>query len=216
MLAITADVHEEASGVPRLLEQLGACVVRRQLEFGDYIVGAETVVERKSTLDLHTTIAAGRFWPQMGRLRAAASWPYLVIEGQRLWQGPIAADALRGLCLAASDLGIAVLRTDDADDTASWLHRLASRRQAGATRNRPGYAQRPKRSSRVAPAEQALASAPGVSVATARSLLQRFGSLKRVLDADLAEWQTVPGVGVRRASALAAMIHDVWTDDKVN
>jgi DNA excision repair protein ERCC-4 len=113
MLVVTTDVHEEMAGVPFLLEQLGVLVERRRLTFGDYVVGPETVVERKSTLDLHKTIAAGRFWPQMGRLRDAGRSPYLIVEGSRPWQGPVGADAVRGLLLATFDLGIAVLRTDD-------------------------------------------------------------------------------------------------------
>jgi ERCC4-type nuclease len=215
MLVITADVDEEASGVPFLLEQLGAHVERRRLRFGDYVVGPETVVERKSALDLHKTIAAGRLWPQMGRLRRAGRWPYLIIEGGRLWQGPVGADAVRGLCLAVSDLGIAVLRTDDAHDTARWLYRLAVRRQEGAIRDRPAYSQRPRRT-QIAPAEQALAAAPGVSVKTARTILRHFGSLENVLLAHPDEWKAVPGVGPRRATALAAMIRDRWPTDEAS
>jgi DNA excision repair protein ERCC-4 len=216
MLVITADVDEEASGVPFLLEQLGAHVERRRLRFGDYVVGPETVVERKSALDLHKTIAAGRLWPQMGRLRRAGRWPYLIIEGGRLWQGPVGADAVRGLCLAVSDLGIAVLRTDDADDTARWLYRLAVRRGEGAIRDRPAYAQRPQRPARITPAEQALAAAPGVSVTTARAILRHFGSLEDVVLANPDQWKAVPGVGPRRATALAAMIRDRWPTDEAS
>ena len=167
-------------------------------------------MERKSALDLHKTIAAGRFWAQMGRLRDAGRSPHLVVEGNRLWQGPIDADAVRGLLLATSDLGIAVLRTDDVYDTARWIYRLIVRRQEGSARDRPRYAQRPQRSRQDPPAEAALAAAPGISTITARDLLSRFGSLQKVVLADPSEWQEVAGIGPSRAAGLASMIQDEW------
>jgi ERCC4-type nuclease len=210
MLVVTADVREESSEVPFLLETFGVRVERRRLRFGDYVCGPETVVERKTALDLHKTLSAGRLWPQLGRLRDAGRSPYLIVEGRRLFQGPINADGIRGACLAASDLGIAVLLTEDVYDTARWIYHLTLRRQEGATRDRPAYAQRPKRQRHIAPAEQALAAAPGVSTAAARALLGHFGSLKRIVLADPTEWQEAPGIGPIRASALTSMIHDEW------
>jgi ERCC4-type nuclease len=210
MLVVAADVREERSGVPFQLERLGVVVERRRLPIGDYIVGPETIVERKSAIDLHQTILSGRFWRQMSQLRDSASSPYLIIEGGRLWQGPVSATSVRGLCLAASDLGIAVLRTDDAYDTAGWISRLAARRRDGAIRDRPIYAQRPRRSRADSSAEQALAAAPGVSVTSARALLGRFGSLRNVVLATPEQLQEVTGVGHKRAEALTSMIHDPW------
>jgi ERCC4-type nuclease len=48
-----------------MLEALGARVEVRALTRGDYVVGPETVFERKTVFDLHASIAAGRFWQQM-------------------------------------------------------------------------------------------------------------------------------------------------------
>src|SRR5947207_1993923 len=120
-----------------------------------------------------------------------ATWPYLLIEGRDLADGPLTYESVRGIWLTVSDLGIVVLRSDDAEDTASWLMRLATRRQDPKSRDRPPYAQRFGRA-RPDPAEAALAAAPGVSIRTARALLQRFRSLAGVLAAEPAEWQSIP------------------------
>lgn len=216
VLVITADVREERARVPLLLEQFGVTVTRTLLPAGDYICGPGTVVERKSVDDLHKTITAGRFWSQMGRIREAGRSPCLIIEGERLMRGPVGADSIRGACLAAADLGIAVIRTDDVYDSARWLLRLAQRRQEGRLRDRPLYAQRPRRS-RVAPSsEVALAAAPGISVATARALLAHFGSLRKIVLASEDALMAVPGVGRKRALALRSMIHAEWTPDHLN
>jgi len=104
VLVITADVHERASGVPQMLEALGARVEVRALTRGDYVAGPETVVERKTVADLHISIAAGRFWHQMRRIRTAGRWPYLLIEGSSVFRGGVPPNGIRGLCLAVSDL----------------------------------------------------------------------------------------------------------------
>ena len=123
----------------------------------------------------------------------------------------IDADAIRGACLAAMDLGIIVLRTDDASDTARWLYRLAVRRQERQVRDRPVYAQRPRRPRRDPLAEAALSTVPGISVVVARSLLARFGSLANLAAADPESWMGVAGVGPGRAAALRSLIHDQWS-----
>lgn len=209
VMVVTADVHEIPSGVPRRLEQLGVRVLRKRLPTGDYIVGGGAVVERKSVLDLQNSLLKGRFWTQIGRLRRVATWSYLLVEGESLAQGPVEAEALRGLWLAVLDLGVIVLRADDSEETALWLRRLAIRRQRPSNRDRPRYAQRFERL-RPQPSEAALAAAPGISVKTVRSLLEHFGSLHRVINAYPDDWQSVPGVGPHRSEALRHLVHDEW------
>jgi ERCC4-type nuclease len=209
VVVITADLHERASNVPSLLEGLGAHVEIRALSRGDYVVGPGTVVERKTIRDLHLSIMNGRFWRQMAKIRAAGTSPYLVIEGVSVFAGPVRNNGVRGACLAVSDLGIAIIRTQDAHDTAAWLYRLAVRRQEDLLRVQPRYLRRPQ-SAGISPSEAALAAAPEVSVITARNVLGAFGSLRAVSEASLDELQTVPGVGIKRATAIAALIHDPW------
>ncbi len=207
-IAIVADIHERASGLPDALTRLGAVVEVASLPAGDYAVGGKTIVERKSVLDLHGAILKGRFWPQLGKLRAECTFPYLLVEGRELDRGPLHPNAIRGACLTAMELGIALLRTEDRNDSARWLHRLAVRCQRVAhSPDRPAYAQRPKVSPGVSAAEAALAVVPGVSVACARALLARFGSVNAVLQATVDQLVTVPGIGAARARALEQTFH---------
>lgn len=210
MLEIVADVHERDSGMPSALERLGARVTIRSLTQGDYVVGPGSVIERKTTVDLHLTILRGRLWNQMYKLRAT-SRPFLLVEGP-LWlsSGGLPRDAVRGVLLTVADLGIRVIRTEDVGDSAAWMLRLAKRSLRMPARERPVYAQRPKRHLRVSPAEQALAAVPGVSTVTARALLTQFGSLHAVVTATTEEHEAVAGVGSIRAEALRSMIHNPW------
>jgi DNA excision repair protein ERCC-4 len=193
------------------MEELGAQVEIRALTRGDYVVGPGTVVERKTVRDLHLSIMSGRFWHQMRKIRRAGTSPYLVIEGPSMFAGRVRNDGIRGACLAVCDLGIAIIHTQDAGDTAAWLYRLAVRRQEGSLRARPRHAHR-ARSIGITPGEAALAAAPEVSVITARKVLAAFGSLRQVCEASVDELQTVPGVGIKRATAISALIHERWID----
>jgi DNA excision repair protein ERCC-4/Fanconi anemia group M protein len=166
-------------------------------------------VERKTVYDLHLSIMNGRFWHQMRKIRSAGNSPCLVIEGVSVFAGPVRNNGIRGACLAVSDFGIAIICTQDAHDTAAWLHRLAIRRREGPPPARPLHAYRP-RSPRISPGEAALAAAPDVSVVTARKVLATFGSLRQVCEASVDDLQSVPGVGIKRATAIVALIHNPW------
>jgi len=171
------------------MEELGAQVEIRALTRGDYVVGPGTVVERKTVYDLHLSIMNGRFWHQMHKIGRAGTSPHPVVEGPSVFAGRVRNDGIRGVCLAVSDLGIAIIHSQDARDTAA-----ANR----------------ARSASISPGEAALAAAPDVSVITARRVLATFGSLRQVCEASVDDLQTVPGVGIKRATAIAALIHDPW------
>jgi ERCC4-type nuclease len=212
VVVVVADVREIPSRLPRRLEEIGVEVVRRRLPVGDYIVGPGAVVERKTVFDFHQSLVEGRLWKQLGQLRNVA-WPYLLIEGADFAAGPIGSNSLKGVWLAASDLGVVVLRSKNRLESSEWLHQLAARRQQPTHRDRPTYAQRFGRAPRPHPAEAALAAAPSISVKTARSLLGHFGSLYNVITASPAEWQSVPGVGPHRSQTLRQMVHSQWHPD---
>ena len=142
---IIVDVHERQSGIAETLSELGAEIEVAPLPAGDYAVGADTLVERKRVLDLHAAILEGRLWPQLGTLRAACAFPYLLVEGTDIDRGPLHANAIRGACLAVIDLGIALLRTGYQRDSALWIHRLAVRcQELEPAAERRAYAQRPR------------------------------------------------------------------------
>src|SRR5712691_1151631 len=200
---VVVDVHEAKSGIAEMLAEFGASVERASLPAGDYAVGAETLIERKRVLDLHAAVLKGRLWPQLGKLRAACAFPYLLLEGSDIDRGPLHHNAVRGVCLAVIDQGIALLRSGYQRDSALWIHRLAVRcQQLEPAAERPAYAQRPRPKPGDEAAEALLASVPGISTSSARALLERFGSVAAVVTADRADWLAVPGIGPERARAL--------------
>ena len=200
---IIVDVHERQSGIAETLRELGAEVEIAALPAGDYAVGADTLVERKRVLDLRAAVLKGRLWPQLGKLRGACAFPYLLVEGTDIDRGPLHHNAVRGACLAVIDQGIALLRSGYQRDSALWIHRLAVRcQQVEPAAERPAYAQRPRPKPGDETAEAMLAAVPGISTASVRALLERFGSVAGVIAADPEKWLDVPGIGPERARAL--------------
>ncbi len=200
---IVVDVHERQSGIADTLRELGAEVEIASLPAGDYAVGADTLVERKRVLDLHAAVLKGRLWPQLGKLRAACAYPYLLVEGTDIDRGPLHHNAVRGACLAVIDQGIALLRSGYQRDSALWIYRLAVRcQEVEPAAERPAYAQRPRPKPGEETAEALLAAVPGISTGSARALLERFGSVADVVAAGPDDWITVPGIGPERVRAL--------------
>jgi ERCC4-type nuclease len=200
-LVITADVFEDGSGIPARLQQLGAQVVVEPLPAGDYRIHGGVLVERKTVADLHGSLARGRLWSQVGRVRDTAALPFLFVEGEELDRGPRHPNAIRGCLLAVADLGVAVVRSRDPDDTALWLHRLAVRQA-----RRRSSARASQRQLQPPPGVTVLSGVPGISDATARALLERFGTVERLLAAGPERWADVDGIGPVRAHALAAAL----------
>lgn len=195
VVSVVVDVHEPR-GITDELNSLRAQAQVERLAVGDYATG-EALIERKTVRDLHLTLAAGRLWGQLGGIRAAAPKPFLLVEGPSLDAGPVSPAAIRGALLAASENGVAVVRSESAADSALWIYRIACR-SARRARDRPLYAQRPK----PATAEAVLAAIPHVSTRTARSLLAHFGTVAEVVQATDDELKDVCGVGPIRAHAI--------------
>ncbi len=200
---IHVDVHEPDEGVAPALRELGVEVVRRHLTAGDFDLGSGILVERKTVPDLHLSLQRGRLWPQIGNVRRTARLPYLLIEGRELdLPGGVRPESIRGACLAVIGQGVPILRSNDAADSARWLCLLARRGTTrGLRRDRPAYAQRLKGPEALA-REAMLAAVPGISVETARALLNWFGSVAAVINAGEDALREVPGVGLARAGAL--------------
>lgn len=183
----------------------------RSLRAGDYQVGHGTLVERKQVLDLHSSLAEGRFWAQLGRLREAGRWAYLLVEGPDLEAGPLSGSSVRGACLAVMEQRIRLIRAFDRDESALWLYRLAIRCQRPRRKiDRPAYSQVPKAVTSEQAAERVLAAVPGISTVLARALLARFGSIDAVVAATPEEWQKVRGIGAHRATQLHDTVSARW------
>lgn len=194
------DIFESESGIAERLRAMSVPVAVRPLPAGDYVVG-DRWIERKTIRDLDGAIIAGRFWRQIGRLRARNADCCLIVEGERLDSSCLNPASVRGVLLSVAALGVDVVRSADPNDTALWIAVMARRNTRSAARRRPQYAQKSR--SRGSVSEAMLAAVPDISVHGAGALLQVFGTVKAVANANEGELLSVPGIGPKRAAALA-------------
>jgi DNA excision repair protein ERCC-4 len=201
-MTILVDHREVRSGVPAALEAAGIAVRPQQLPAGDYVLSDRLVVERKTGTDLAASIKSRRLFEQIERLTAAFAAVVLLVEGEPIH---IAEASWKGALGRALGTGVAVLRTADQGETASWLARLY--RQEGAAPSPARARPQPRRpvEDLAVVAEDVLTCLPGVSTVGAQRLLAHFGSLAAVFTADERELRRVAGIGPVRGQALARL-----------
>ncbi len=202
-LRIVAD-HREPQAVLEALRALpGVEVSVARLELGDYRVGDDLLVERKTLADFAVSVIDGRLFSQASRLARSEKRSLLVLEGRGSSLSPtgIRREALQGALVSLSLIfGIPVLRSRDEEETARlilYAENQYSAFTAGA-QHRSGYRPKGKRKLQL----HILQGLPGVGPERALKLLEAFGSVEAVLCADAVALANVKGLGAKTAEAI--------------
>ncbi len=200
--AVTVDDRETSSRVVEVLHTLGAAIDLRRLDVGDYAIGDRILVERKTSRDFVDTLVERDLFGQIKALAEAAPRPILIVEGDDIYTvRNIHPNAIRGTLAAVTvDLGVTLLFSRDAEDTANMLYVLAQREEGerGERKMHPRKSYRSRREEQ----EYVLGAFPNIGMKHARLLLEEFGSLKAVIDADLKDLTAVRGIGTKTAEAI--------------
>ncbi len=205
---IVADDRERDSGIAeRLAELPGLQVTRRRLALGDYLVAGRVVIERKTLADLALSIADGRLFRQAIRMTRSIYRPLLLIEGRPAEPGMpgVSRAAIQGAILSlAMFLNIPCLRSLDASESAALIRFAANQlgRRMGRGVARHGWRPAGRRARRLF----VLQGLPGIGPARADRLLETFGSIARVAQADAAALAAVPGIGDKTAAAIRNLL----------
>lgn len=204
-LTIVVDTREEASGIPKRLEEDDLFVVRReQLAVADYLVGG-VAVERKAVADLERSVQEGRFFRQMLELRRCFRRRLLLIEGLHAGEW-VLNTRWRGLIVKVSaGLQIPVVLSRSITETVSVLRKVALQeyRMGGSV-----VTYRPKASQHDTEFLQryVLLGIPGIGLVRAQGLLRHFGSLSAVFAASTAELAQVAGVSGSQARRMRELL----------
>ena len=203
-LRVIADERERKSGIPDLLVAAGIRTEIKTLETGDYIVAPETVVERKSVRDLVSSVVDGRLDNQCSRLKSGFKNPVVVMEGGSDEVAKIIDNAFvfyAAVARVVVEFGISLIQTPDATHTAKLLVSLGTRNGA----QKGMLLKRPHRKTGMTLRDQqlgVLCGLPGIGERLATRMLDRFGTLRTVVAATLAELESVDGLGAARAKRL--------------
>ena len=205
-LRIIIDDREKKSGIPKLLTAIGINTEIKTLQIGDYIVGPETVVERKSIQDLVSSVFDGRLFDQCSRLKEHFQNPILLVEGnvdeiESITENPLV--FYGALSTIAIDFKIPIIPTPNAYHTAKLLASMCSRKNA----IKGPFIKKIKKSSDLQKQQlSVLCSLPGVGEKTAIRMLEKFGTPLKVLSSSTAELSKISGLGETRAKKIKKML----------
>ncbi|MFO7916851.1 MAG: ERCC4 domain-containing protein [Anaerolineae bacterium] len=212
-VVIQVDQREMASGLPDLLKELGVRTEVQQLEVADYVLSSRVAVERKSAADLASSIIDRRLFTQVEILKATYEVVIFLLEGPTLYEASnVHPNAIRGALSYLVVLeDISLLRTENAEDSAAYLATMARHEQEGLGYEVSHHHARRSTSSRLQK-RYLVEDLPGIGPEMADALLQEFGTLRTLFNAEEKELRRVYGIGPKRAKRIYALLTTRYDD----
>ncbi|OYT36763.1 hypothetical protein B6U91_00430 [Candidatus Pacearchaeota archaeon ex4484_71] len=185
---IVIDFREKNSLVPFELISMGARVTFKQLEVGDYIIG-KTVIERKTFSDLISSIIDKRIFSQSINLTKAEE-RLIIIEGpQQIANKKINENVIAGALLSITLKNkIPILFTKNAEETARYVYLISQKKNKEHPLNITKKTLTEKERKLFI-----LESFPKIGPTKARKLLEKFGSIKKIINAPVEDIEKVIG-----------------------
>ncbi|WP_276321974.1 ERCC4 domain-containing protein [Nitrosococcus wardiae] len=174
----------------------GMSIKFQRLPLGDYLIDNRLLAERKTLMDLIASIQDGRLFRQGCRLATSQYRTVILLEGTTasLADNKMSREAIQGAIITLTlILGIPLLRSRHSEESAKLLIYAAQQMRRVATGALPRKGRRPKGKRRTQ--LTLLQGLPGIGPERARQLLAHFGSVEAILNAQLEELMTVPGIG---------------------
>ena len=205
-LVVYVDTREGNSKVIRALDTIGVKVKVNTMAVADYQVSEEVAIERKTAKDFVDSIVDKRLFKQARMMMEEFKKPIMILEGTDFYSGFINPNAIRGAMTSiALDYGISIIPTRTEEDTAAMIKRIAIREQKGEKRSIQIRTERKPQNLW----EQQLfiiESLPNIGPVHAKRLLEHFGSVKAVLEADEKKLQEVEGIGKKTAKNIREVV----------
>jgi ERCC4-type nuclease len=209
-ITVIADDRERKSGIVEFLSEMkNVSVAIKRLSFGDYIVDNRLVFERKTLIDFARSIIDGRLFRQAIRLSGAKYKGVLILEGtaRDLSEAGVSREAMQGALITVSIiLGIPVLRSQNPSESARLILYSAKQIKSFARGAIQRHGSRPK--GRRKKQLFILQGLPGVGSERAARLLDKFGSVERVVSATGEELQAVDGIGKHIAEKIRSAVRE--------
>jgi len=191
-LPIIIDTREKQSLISANLVGKKANISFEKLEIGDYLVG-ETIIERKTYSDFISSILDKRLLEQLSNMKKYPKY-LLILENFDFdyKKFGIHENVIRGVLLSiAVDFQIPLVYTKNESDTASFLISLAKKFSKPKTE----YSLRQsKKASTLAEQKQfILEGFPGVGPVASKNLLEKFTTIKNIINAPEEELEKILG-----------------------
>jgi len=207
-IQIIVDHREKANAIVKELMHLGANVKLEQLTIGDYVLSQRVGVEFKTVEDFVNSIVDGRLLVQIKTLYEKYKKPVLIIQGgEDIYSvRNVHPNAIRGMIATIIiSYGIPVIMTRNEKESAALLFIIAKREQEIRGKEFNPHQEKPTQTLRQQQ-EYIVSSLPNIGPKAARELLQKFNSVKNVMNASQEELEEVPKVGKILAKKIREVI----------
>ncbi|HTY44000.1 MAG TPA: ERCC4 domain-containing protein [Patescibacteria group bacterium] len=192
-MRVIADYRERGSLVISELKKLGLDVEIKELKVADYLIG-NIAIERKTVSDFISSMLSHRLLNQLEELQQYEN-RLLIIEGtdeQELYsetEEGINSNAIRGFLLSiVLKHKVPIIFSKNSEDTAKFIERIAKKKERESPLNVK------KRSlDKKERLQFILEGFPGIGPKTARKLLERFKTLKNIMNASEEELKELIG-----------------------
>lgn len=208
-IIVYVDSREQASSVVKELHARDAEIKVKQLDVGDYVLSDQIVVERKTISDFLQSIVDGRLFSQLVSISSNYDRPLLLLEGDLddlFTERDIHRNAIIGaLTSIATTYRVPILFASDAVETAEYLFVIAKREQLGKDKDiklRIG-----RKGLTLSEQQQFIVeSLPLVGPKMARKLLEKFGSIEKLINANIKELQELENMGPKKAENIKKVL----------
>lgn len=207
---IIVDVREFNSNVVRELARKEIAIEPKTLEIGDYILSDRVCVERKEVSDFLQSIIDNRLFVQIKGVKNSYQRAILIIEGEELFSArQISREAIYGtLATIISDFGIPIIFTKDAKETAEILFAILKREfsegRTSAVRGEKSVMTKEEKLQFI------VEGLPNVSGILAQRLLNHFGTIQNIANAEIEQLKEVKGIGDKIAEDIYRIVREKW------
>ncbi len=217
-IIIFVDSREQASTVNKeLFEKPQVKVIMKALDVGDYILSKDVCVERKTTEDFISSMIDGRLFNQIKSMRENYAKPLVIIEGnmnEMYTLRNIHKNAIIGaLTSIALDYQVAIINTKNDAETAEYIYAIAKREQLGQDKEvrlrvgRKGFTLEEQQ-------RFIMEGLPMVGPTLAKSLLEKFGTIQNIANANEKDLQKVDNLGLKKAKLIHKVLQTKFDPEK--
>lgn len=210
------DFREQRSGIVGEIEKLTDALTFEicALSVGDYWIGGDIIVERKTLSDFLASIKTGRIFQQAYHISKSGKNGLIILEGDKSMvdSSIMSRRAVQGALIHLTVFtGIPVIRSLNIHETASLLidifrqcqHRELPR-QKQISSGSPGIRINKKQRQKLF----ILQNITGIGTKKALSLLKSFITIENIMNAPSSDLTKVKGIGNKLADRIFTIIHE--------
>jgi len=213
-LKIIADAREKGSGIVKKLVDENINVNLKNIDVADYIISDRIGIERKTKEDFVNSIINKRLLHQIKDLKENFERPLIILEGSEdiFSIRNIHPNAIRGmLATIAISYGIPIISTNNNKETAELIRIIAQREQKAKGKEISIRVDRKPLTTKEQQ-EFIIESLPGVGPTLAKSLLTKFKTVKKIINAKDTKLQKIEQLGPKKAKEIKRILEENYSE----